>query len=303
MAGAVEGSAAPATASSPAPAAAAAPAVEPAADVVAPDISGDAPALVAARKAEQQLRRQVAQARAELDADYETKLQGWRPRMDKAEQLEKRIAAAKDDPIAFLRDVGGFTDADFGPMSRLLYGSSPEGIKDPRYKAAAEKLAAEQKSMTRVEQLEKKLSDIETRDKTVAEQRAVQAQLDTYADGIAKEIGDKTPLAKHGIATDAAGARARMLAIADEIYVSSGPSADLREVPRPADVLAEYERRRGVELEALRPEFEALAARKAAATLATAPVLNSPASPNGSPARLSRDQLLAGIATIRPPGT
>lgn len=302
-----------APASEPEPEPTEAPAAEPEAPAE-PAEPAEPAGMAQVRKAEQHMRRQLAQERAQLQAELRQQEAVWQAKLEKAEALQRSVADARRDPLAAMAALG-FTEADFDGLGRLLYAHSPEGQKDPRNKAAAHQTLAQrehaamlEKQQSRIEQLEKSLAARE-------QAAAAQAELDRYARKITQAVGDDTPFVRAAIAKNPERAQARLLAIADRLYMASGPSDDLRDVPSEREVLAAYEAERIAELEEHgidaksfhRPHAAAAAPAgnvpkppppaRPATTLAPSGV-SAPTLPKGDTPP-SRDAVLAGLAKLR----
>jgi hypothetical protein len=273
--------------------------------------------MAAVRKAEQHARRQLAAERAQMAQEFETQKAAWQAKLDAAAAQERKYANARQDPIAALQALG-FTEHDFDPVGRLIYAASPKGKADPAAAAAAaQELArtgANREVMTTVAALQKEIADLKAvQQQTVAQQQA-QQRLDQYMAGVTKAIGDDAPLARAAFAKNPDRTRNLLTQIADELYYSSGPSDDLRDVPSPSEVIAAYEARRAAELEELGidPKTIGRAAPTAAPVTPAAPTARPAATiaPSGAAAPIvpkvpgppSREEVLAGLQKLRTVG-
>lgn len=266
------------------------------------------PGMAAVRKAEQHARRQIAEERSRQQAEFDAQKIAWQAKLDKATALEQRLENARRDPIGLLK-AAGFTDDDLEPLGRTLYGASPAGQKDPRYKASGEADLRARAESERVQRLETELRDLKGSLTKRDEQAQIQAHLDQFADGVVKAVGDTTPIARAALSKNPARVRAALLEVADRLYTDSGPSHDLRDVPTPAQVLAAYEADRRAELEMYGID-PAVIGRGHAPAAAPAPAPAPPAAtiaPSGSSAGLaprpsplpSREEQLAALAKLR----
>lgn len=288
----------------PAAAAAAAPA---AADLETPP--AEPPGMAAVRKAEQHARRQLAQERAAMLADFDSQKAAWQAKIDKASEIESRITNARQDPLAAMAALG-FSESDYEAVGRLLYAHSPEGQKDPRHKAAAAQTLAQREQQAVLDKLQRELAEM--KEGMSARERAAeqQARADRYINLITKAVSDETPLAKAAYAKNPERTKAALFDIALRLYAESGPSDDLRDEPTPAEVLRAYDAQRAAELEELGFDPKTLG-RPAAAP---APVASTPPArpaatlaPAGAGAPVapktneppSRDEVLAGLAKMR----
>lgn len=251
-----------------------------------------------------------------MQADFELQRTTWQQRLDKAQQLETRLANAGKDTGALMAliEAAGYGAEDFEPLAQLFYAHSPEGQKDPRRRQAAQAAlrgsAADREAAGSVAKLERELAEMKQTQTQREQEAEAQARMDRYYGMIAKAAEASTH-AKHGLGKTPDRMQARLLAIADRLYVASGPSDDLRDVPAPADVLKTYETERAAELADAVAELEALGldpktfGRPAPTTPpapATPPASAGPTNGNGAPAptrRLSREELIAGIQQMK----
>lgn len=291
---------APAADVAPAPAVEAEPAkpaaaVEPAKDAPAAEPAG----MAAVRKQEQHLRKQLATERATMQAEFDTQRTEWQAKVARAEAIDRAAVNARKDPIGAIKALG-FTEADFDQLGRLVYGASPEGQKNPATKAAAEDSLRKHETTTELQKLQRELAELKN-GLTAKEQAAqTQAMVDSYIGDVTKAVTDATPLARSALAKAPGKTKQALVAIADRLYVESGPSDDLREVPEPSEVLAEYERMRAGELEELGIDPKTIGKPAAApvtrpaATLAPGGASPTVAKPPAQ--KLTRAELLAQIA-------
>lgn len=259
------------------------------------------------RRQEQHNRRQMAQERQQMQADFEVQRQQWQTKLDEHAKLKALID--KRDPLA-LAAAAGWTEADFEGIAQTYYAASPEGKKDPNRARAAQALLEKRQEQSRVDKLESEFSEYrktaEQREQQAAQQAQAQAVAARWLDTVHGAAGDDTPIARS--ASDKAALNQRLLAETDRLWQESGPSDDLREMPTPTQVIRAYETRRRAELEALRPEYEALAKLTApppaAPAAAPAPADAAPAPTNhinGEQTRRAR--LVAGIQAQRRQGS
>jgi hypothetical protein len=273
--------------------------------------------MAAVRKAEQHSRRQLAAERAAMQQEFEQKQAAWQTKLDAASAREAKLASARQDPIAALQALG-FTEHDFDPVGRLIYAASPKGKADPAAAAAAaQELArtgANREIQTTVAALQKEIADLRAAQQQTAEQAKAQQRLDAYMGTVTKAIGDDAPLARAAMAKNPDRTRNLLTQIADELWMSSGPADDMRDVPTPAEVIAAYEARRSAELEELGIDPKAIG-RAAPVAVAPAPVApparpTATIAPSGAAAPIvpkvpgppSRDEVLAGLQKLRTVG-
>ena len=263
-------------------------------------------ALEKQRRAEVAAKRELAAAKAKLESDFAAREAEWKPKLAKFEQMEAAAIEAKRDPIALLKHLG-FDESDFEGLAMSIYGHSPKGAADPRYKAQAEATAAKHAEASRMAQLEAKIASLES-GLTAKEQAAQEAQaIDEYYGTLTKGVSDTTPLAKAALAKSPAKTRNALLAIADRLFVESDDLPEFREAPSAAQVLAEYEKVRLAELEELGIDPATLTRPAAPAKPTTKPATTL--SPTGTSAttapkskEVTREDLLAGMQRLRAQG-
>lgn len=273
-------------------------------DPIKPD---DDPGMAALRKQEVHLRRQISEERNTWIAERDRESAAMKAQREEIAQHKARMAAAKDDPIAYLQ-AAGFNEGDFDPLSRLIWAKSAEGAKDPRNMTAAVQTKAQREQSTALEKMQARLDEFEGAAKKREAETRAQSQLQSYLGEVSKAVSDETPIARAALAKSPDRAHQRMLQIADQLYAQSGPSDDLRDVPTPASVLKAYEAERRADY----AELEAImrsAAQPAPAGTGAAPAVNGQRSvtlaPGGAaptqiqrPGRKSRDELIADVERI-----
>jgi hypothetical protein len=302
----------------------AAPAAEP---VVAPEVADpvapapaaapvEPPGMAAVRKAEQHSRRQLAAERAAMTQEFEQQKAQWQAKLDKAAEIERKIANARQDPLGLLT-AAGLTEHDFDPVGRLVYAASPKGKADPAAAAAAaQELArtgANRDTAAAIAAMQAKIDALQNTITTSHAQAQAQQRLDAYMAGVTKAIGDDAPLARAAFSKNPDRTRNLLTQIADELYYSSGPSEDLRDVPTPDEVLAAYEARRTAELEELGIDPRTIGRTAPALAAVPTPAPTRPTAtiaPSGGgaptlpkvPGPPSRDEVLAGLQKLRTVG-
>lgn len=226
------------------------------ADDAAPAPTVDTPAAndvhASIRKQEIHLRKQIATERANMEAEFAQRMAALQPKIDQTSKLEQAIANARQDPLHAIKTILGFSDADMAPLSQLIYSASPEGQKDPRYAKLGREALEKNGQLTQIEKLQKQFDELNKSIEQKQNEAVLQQQLDRYAGTIVKAIDAKTsPLASSAMTKNPERARAQMMAVADRLYMESGPSHDTRDLPTPAEVLKAYEAERRQELEEL----------------------------------------------------
>lgn len=269
------------------------------------------PGMAQVRKAEQHMRRQLAEERQRMLAEIEQQKTATQERITKAASIEAKLATARQDPLAAIQSLG-FTEADFDALGRMIYAASPEGQKNPANRAVAQQSLAQREHATALEKLQREIAELKQGITQREQQQAQQAQLDAYLDKVTKAlVPDSAPLLHAALNKAPERTRAALAAIADRLWLESGPSDDLRDVPTPAEVHAAYERQRAEELEELGIDPKTIGRPAASApTPAPAPQAARPAAtlaPSGAAAPIvpkpvgppSREEVLANLAKFR----
>src|ERR1051325_5109093 len=263
--------------------------------------AGEPPGMAQVRKAEQHLRRKLAEERAQMLADIELQKSGWQAKLEKAEAIDRAVSAARKDPVAALKALG-FSEDEFDALGRMIYAHTPEGQKDPKFRASAEAMLREREGRTAVEKLQAELAELKGTLTAREQQAQAQTQLDAYAADLTKAVGDQTPLAKAALAKAPAKAKQALLEIADRLYMASGPSHDLRDIPTAAEVLQAYEAQRSAELEELGIDPKSIGRPAAVATPAPRPTTtiapSGTAAPIAPKAKMTREEMLAEMAKM-----
>lgn len=296
------------------------PPAEPSRPAAAPEARPDDAAAAAIRKQEIHLRRQLADERSQWMSERDQEQATLKPKLEQLAQWEQRMASAKDDPIAYLQ-AAGFTEADFDHLGRFVYAHSPEGSKDPKNKAQVHQTKAQREYEAKLAKLEERQTTWERQQADHAERLQQQQLIDGFFSTTVKAITDDTPIVRGRIAAMPDVAKARMLEIAERLYVESGPSENLRDVPDGAQIIKAYESERRAELEGdlralgldpavvLRPQAapgEAAGAQAATPTAGGQPAPRSLTLVPGAGAptqtartgRLSRDELVKEVKRI-----
>jgi hypothetical protein len=120
-------------------------------------------------------------------ADREARLRAREQALEGAEDIEKRIRyLAKNDPIGLLEKYGEYDEDSFEDVSKLSFAASKRGKNDPNLRAAASQSLRERTMQKRLDELERRETERNTRDQERAEQQALQAEAQKYLDRCAK---------------------------------------------------------------------------------------------------------------------
>jgi hypothetical protein len=216
--------------------------------------------LAVVQRAEKRHKEQVARDRAELAADVKTVearidavRKEWEPKIEAAQRFEAAQAKAKRDPVGLLLSMG-FSSEEIEEASKQAY-LYVKGDKDPKTRAAAQRMQREREQGDDVATLRRELEELkkssaaEKQQATVAQKREqftdqlVSAARAAHQDADDKTAEDAAPVVVRMLAKNPAKARAKLFAVADELGQASG------EVPDPDEVIAELEKRERADLE------------------------------------------------------
>lgn len=269
----------------------------------------DSPGMVAVRKAEQRARAQLAQERAEMRADLDRERAIYQRKIDELSAFKAKIDGGKKDRIGLLKALG-YTEEEFEGFAFDVYANSPKGKQDPRFKDRAAQLQGTHEQVSAMDKLQAEIAELKQGISAKEQAQAQQARAEHYMAGVTAAVTDATPLAKAALAKNPNKTTAQMFGIALELYQASGDSEAGRVDPKPAEVLAEYDRRRALELEELGIDPKAVGAKPAPAAAAGRTVAAAtgaaaaaqpaqPPQPAVPPARRSRAERLEGIRRNR----
>lgn len=216
------------------------------------------------RKTDKRLREQREaqfKAREQELKDIEANLESrWKPRIEAAEEFE-RLKSRKHDPIGVLKALGYSGNADFADIARLAWGETDDVAKDPKNKAAIDRMKKDRELSDEIANLKREREE----EKKASQQREREAEgqrnVEVFVGKVTKAVSDKMPLAKKFIETDPDNARV-------EIEVIGGRMAQqLGRLPDPKAVMVEFEkqerrrlRRYGIDPKTMKPGTPAAAA-------------------------------------------
>lgn len=254
--------------------------------------------LDAVKREEKRAKAEVARERTRLAEQVEQLQEQWRPKIEAAKRFEALKGRARTDLGGVLRELG-LGDADFESAARYIYGLSPAGRADPRYREQAERQLRDNEQGTRLEQTERELREL--RESITQKERLAQAA-DATASFIEEAVSavDATsaPLTARLVSASPKAARARFAAAAEELLTETG------EIPDHDDVIERVEENRRAQLEEMGLDPEAVtktppkqkpsvavAKQKPARTLSSD--LRTPTQPRSAPR--SREELKADV--------
>ena len=244
--------------------------------------------LATVRKQEQRARESIAAERREFE----------RERAEHARDIAavREFNTMRDrfryDPMSVIRALGAVED-DYETIGRAVYAHSKKGAADPRNKEAVERSLKERELQDELASVRKRLDERDTTEKQQRELASAQREAAKYVESVAKAASDKTPLAAHFLAKSPEKTKARLGAIALEIYDETDRQPTAREV------LKRYEKVRREELVELGLDPATYTKAKPAAPAAQdAKAGTTPAKKNEPAGTPTRDELLAELRQL-----
>lgn len=251
------------------------------------------------RRAEKRMR----EAAARRDADFQAERQRWQQQVDRVAEIDRLAARVKYDPIPVLRALG-VSDEDLVSIAQAAFSESPEGQKDPTRKAHAAAALKERERHDKLTALEKKQQELEQSIARREQEAAVRVEAEQYMRQLNATAASKHPLVSALIKADPEIANGALLRHFELL------STKLNRAPRPAEVVAAYDKAERARLTKLGIDPNMVGKAKAAAPApatktppAKAPAnANEPAAPT-SAKKLSpteeRESILAELAASR----
>lgn len=240
-------------------------------------------------RARDALRAQADEAKAEITAKRAELEREYRPRIEAAEKYEQVAKTAKRDPAAVLMSLG-LDNADLAAAAKQIFLMSQGDAADPRLRAQAAEALRAREQESKLDATARELAELKEEKKREREQAEHQRNAETYMGTVTNAVTDAYPLLTAQLKTAPERAHNALAALAVEIHQDSG------EVPEPADLIAEYEKRRAADLAELGIDVSALkkkpvAEKKQATTTLTAKARQTPTPPRTAP--LTREELKA----------
>lgn len=242
----------------------------------------------AVRKAEKRMRA----AAERRDADFAARQQEWQAKVDRVAEIEKAAARIKYDPTAVLRAFG-VPPEDFELLAQAIYAESPALQNDPKQKAAAQAKLKEREKEEKYSALEKRQAELEAKIEAQKKEAATQAEAAAYIAQVNATAASKFPLVAAMLKADPAGTNDDLIAT----YTALGNK--LRRDPKPAEVVAAFDKSQRARLQKLGIDPATIAKPKAAPAK---PANTNTAKPvvNGTETKKppSKDEILAELAAL-----
>lgn len=262
-----------------------------------PELTSDDPKV---QKGLDQVRVAEKRMRAMLDRDktaFEQERQKWQAQVDKLTEFESLAKRAKYDPAAALRALG-VSDDDFELAAHALYAESKAASSDPKQKAAAMARLKEREKEDKLSATEKRIADLEAKLEQQRTEARVQAEAAAYIQQINTVAAQKHPLVAQYLKADPEDTGDKLVAEYNRL------SQTLNRAPKPAEVVAAFDKRERARLAKLGIDPATIAKPKAAANgnkPAAKPAPKPAANTNGTARRMTeeeeREAILADLRT------
>lgn len=185
--------------------------------------------LEAVRRTDKRLREQREKEWAAREAEIDTRVrafeQKWKPRVEKAEKIERLLERAAIDPISLFLEAEVPED-QYEYVAQVLYKMA-KAKTDPKARAEAAQLLKTREVDAKLAEVTKKLEDRDKADKEREERDRGEREVEKFLRRVTAAASDKTPLAKAYLASDPDEARAQLQVIAYRLAQETGtlPSA------------------------------------------------------------------------------
>ncbi len=241
--------------------------------------------LDAVRRAETRHRAQMERDRAEFTAEKAKHAEA----LAKVSEYEALAKRAKYDPIPVLKALG-IAEEDFDMIAHAVYAESKTGKADPARAAQAAARLRDREKEDKYTALERRQAELETKieaDKTAREEAA---HADRYI-GEVNATAAKFPLVAHIMKAAPDDVSDALEAAFNRLQTKTGKT------PKPAEVVAEMDRKERARLKAIGVDPDALTGTKPlAAGAKPAAKINGTAKAAPANRPMTKDEILASIA-------
>jgi len=176
---------------------------------------------------------------AEFDRERSAFVAEWQPKVQAYETLVKNASVNPIGAIEeFAEKIAKLRPEDFEPAARALFGKSPKAAEKPELRERAleaQRRAAERAELEAVKREQQKLRD-ELAERDARERNAAAAT--AYVESATKAIGKSTPLMRRMAKTAPNFTRREIHRWAMRMAEEAGQNA----APKPAEVVADFER-------------------------------------------------------------
>ncbi len=244
--------------------------------------------LDAVRRAETRHRAQMERDRAEFAAEKAKHTE----RVAKLDEYEDAAKRVKYDPAALLKKLGVVED-DFEMIAHAIYAESKAGSVDPNRKAAAAQRLRDREKDDKYTAIERKQAELEKRIEADKAERESAAHADRYIGEINTAAKAKFPLVAHMMTAAPEDVSDGLQAAFERLQAKTGKT------PKPAEVVAEMDRKERARLKALGVDADALLGTKATiATVKAAAKVNGTAKAANSNVPKTRAEILAELESL-----
>jgi hypothetical protein len=250
------------------------------ADEAKPDPKA-AKGLDAVRLAEKRSREVIARERQALTAEREQ----HKAELAQLAEFRGHAKRIKYDPGAVLRTLGASED-DFEIIAQALYAESKAGAADPKRKEAATRLLREREKEDKLTATEKRLEDLEKRLEAQRQEEVASREAANYFEQMNTTATAKYPLVAHMLKADQEDAGQALVAAYERLMKKTGAT------PKPASVVAEYDRAERARLKRIGVDPDAIAKAKVTAKPGAKP---APGKTEPAKGAKTRDEILAEL--------
>jgi hypothetical protein len=237
--------------------------------------------LDAVRLAEKRSREVIARERQTLTAEREQ----HKAELEQLAEFRGHAKRIKYDPGAVLRTLGASED-DFEIIAQALYAESKAGAADPKRKEAATRLLREREKEDKLTATEKRLEDLEKRLEAQRQEEAVSREAADFYEQMNAAAAAKFPLVAHMLKVDQEDSVQALVSAYERVMKRTGGK------PKPAAVVAEYDRAERARLKRIGVDPDTLAKAKITAKPGAKPVADKSAPIKGAK---TRDEILAEL--------
>ncbi len=241
--------------------------------------------LDAVRRAEKRHREQMTADRAEFASEKAKHAE----RVQKLDEYESAAKRVKYDPIALLKKLDVSED-DYELIAHAIFSESKAGAADPARKAAAAVRLREREKEDKYTALERKQVDLEKQIAADKAERIQAAEAERYISEVNGAAKAKFPLVAHMMTHSPEDVGDGLSAAFDRLKAKHDRD------PKPAEVVAEYDRKERTRLKAIGVDPETVIKSKPIANgtkvVTKAKPIVVPANTNKT---LTREEILASI--------
>jgi hypothetical protein len=241
------------------------------------------------RKAEKRSRERLQATIRAKESELSAREQKLEERSARVDKIEKLAARAKYDPGALFRELGITDPADLELAGHALYSEGPAGQADPKRKEHAGRILRDRERDDTIAQLKRENAETRELIERQRQEELADRAAAVYFDEMGEAATSKHPLVAHMLKVDPEDTRRALVVAYERVLKKTGST------PKPASVVAEYDRAERARLKRIGVDPDAIAKTKAAPAkgAATKTVAGkTAANSNGTP---TKDQILASV--------